>query len=100
MRKRKLKKKEDPDKTKSMDGYVLEQFVYCERFPDNKLSYGRIESFHPESSEGPLITIVDYVSNTYRIALMSKIIDEPTKQQISECQVAIAQRTGSKKKQK
>lgn len=95
-RKSKLKAKK-PDITE-LNGYQLKQFVYCKRYPDAKLSYGRIENFHPNTEEGAAITFIDFLTNKYRLALMCDIIDDPTAKQIDSCQSQIIMAKKSRKK--
>lgn len=89
-KRKKLKAK--PKEIQELDGYSIDQVVYCKRYPDNKLSYGRIDSFHPNTEGGPAFTIIDYITGTFRVALICNIIDEPTRKQISDCQSSIGQR--------
>ena len=62
-------------------GYKYKQKVFVKRYPDGKLGYGAIESFHLNSpSDGE-----DYISfgcemcGQFRLANMSEIIKVPTK---------------------
>ena len=47
MAKRKNKLKSKKPEIEEMSGFKLGQMIYCNRYPDGKLSYGRIEMFHP-----------------------------------------------------
>ncbi len=95
-KKLKAKKKE----IQEFEGYSLEQVVYCKRYPDNKLAYGRIDNFHPMTEGGPAFTIVDYITGTYRLALMCNIIDEPSRKQVADCDAAIGTRKRASKNKK
>jgi len=65
----------------SFGGYKYGQKVFVKRYPDGKLGYGAIESFHVDSpSDGE-----DYISfacemcGQFRLANMTDIIKKPTK---------------------
>lgn len=96
-RKKKTKLKVEKNKLPELMGYKLDQEVFCKRYPDKKLAFGRIHELYPECGDGPGISIVDYLTNSYRIALIVDIIDEPTQKQISERDLAVV-RTKKKKK--
>ena len=82
-RKKKLIKQEK-NKIPELMGYKLGQEIFCKRYPDNKLSYGRIYELHEDWGEGACVTIIDYITSSFRISLMSNIIDNPTPKQITE----------------
>ncbi len=46
----------------------------------------------PNAVRVPGLTVVDYMTNTFRLALMSDIIDEPTKKQTLERDLAIGRK--------
>lgn len=90
MAKKKSKLKTKKPEIEELDGYKVGQFIYCNRYPDKKLSYGRIEMFHLNTEEGKAVTFIDYLTSKYRLTLMRDIIDEPTAKQIESCQGQIA----------
>ena len=90
MAKRKSKLKTKKPEIEELDGYKLGQNIYCKRYPDGKLSYGRIEQFHPNTEGGKAITFVDFITSKYRLTLMDDIIDNPTPKQVEDCQSQIA----------
>ena len=83
MARKKKNKLPKVDKLEELLGYKLGQEVFCKRYPDKKLAFGRINDLYPECGGGPGITIVDYMTNSFRLVLMSDIIDEPTQKQIT-----------------
>lgn len=89
---RKKTVKYEPPGPKEMGGYKRGDVVYCHRFPDNLLSQGIIKWFHEETSEGPGFTFMCTVTGSYRIALMSSIIVNPTKQQIAKINNAVVRK--------
>jgi len=90
MAKRKSKLKTKKPEIEELDGYKLGQNIYCKRYPDGKLSYGRIEQFHPNTEGGKAVTFIDFITNKYRLTLMDDIIDEPTPKQLEECQTQLS----------
>jgi hypothetical protein len=78
-----------PKGPESLGDYSREDLVFCYRHPDNKLSYGTIKQFYPETGEGPGFMFICQMCGQFRIALMSNIIKEPTKDQISKRDRAI-----------
>lgn len=86
MAKRKTKLKTKKPEIEELSGFKLGQNIYCKRYPDGKLSYGRIETFHPNTEGGEAVTFIDFMTNKYRLTLLDDIIDEPTPKQIEECQ--------------
>ena len=97
MARKKKNKKPEREKLPELLGYVLDQEVFCKRYPDKKLAFGRIYELFPECGAGPGITVVDYMTNTFRLALMPDIIDEPTKKQIIERDLAIGRKKEKKR---
>lgn len=85
MAKRKTKLKTRKKEIEEFEGYKLDQLVYCRRYPDNKLTYGKIEEFHLKTEGGPAFTIIDFLTNKYRLAMIVDIIDEPTPKQLEDC---------------
>ena len=90
MAKRKSKLKTKKPEIEELDGYKLGQNIYCKRYPDGKLSYGRIEQFHPNTEGGKAVTFIDFITNKYRLTLMDDIIDEPTPKQLEACQTQLS----------
>ena len=86
---RKKSVKFEPPGPKEMMGYKRGDVVYCHRYPDGLLSQGTIKWFHEETSERPGFTFMCTVTGSYRIALMSSIIPNPTKQQIAKVNNAV-----------
>ena len=97
MAKRKSKLKKKKPEIEEFEGYRLDQLIYCKRYPDYKLSYGRIESFHPNTEGGPAATFIDLLTNKYRLTLIKDIIDNPTAKQEEAC---LAQLSISKRRRK
>lgn len=87
-RKKKLKVPE-PSGPETMGDYSREDVVFCYRHPDNKLSYGTIKEFYPETGEGPGFMFICQMCGQFRIALMSNIIKKPTKDQVTKRDRAI-----------
>ena len=100
MAKKKSKLKTKKPEIEELDGYKLGQNIYCKRYPDGKLSYGRIEQFHPNTEGGKAVTFVDFITSKYRLTLMEDIIDNPTPKQLESCQSQIALIKRSRKKDK
>ncbi len=89
MAKRKTNLKTRKKEIEEFEGYKLDQLVYCFRYPDNKLTYGKIEEFHLNTEGGPAFTIIDFLTSKYRLALIVDIIDNPTPKQLEVCRSAI-----------
>ena len=87
-RKKKLKVPK-PTGPESIGDYSLEDVIFCYRHPDSKLSYGTIKKFYPETGEGPGFQFICQMCGQFRIALMSGIIKEPTKDQLNKRDRAI-----------
>ena len=100
MAKKKSKLKTKKPEIEELDGYKLGQNIYCKRYPDGKLSYGRIEQFHPNTEGGKAVTFVDFITSKYRLTLMEDIIDNPTPKQLESCQSQITLIKRSRKKDK
>ena len=100
MAKRKNKLKSKKPEIEEMSGFKLGQMIYCNRYPDGKLSYGRIEMFHPSTEGGEAITFIDFITNKYRLTLVKDVIEEPTIQQREACQSQIAVLRRSRKTKK
>jgi len=96
-RKKKNKNTVKSNKLPELMGYVLDQEIFCKRYPDRKLAFGRIHELYPECGDGPGVAIVDYMTNTFRIALMSDIINEPTRKQVTERDLAIGRKRDKKR---
>ena len=96
MARKKKNKLPKVDKLSELLGYKLDQEIFCKRYPDKKLAFGRIHDLYPECGGGPGLTIIDYMTNSFRLVLMSDIIDEPTQKQITERDMAV----GLKKKKR
>lgn len=88
-RRKKTKKSSSPKSKKpqieSLSGYSLGQHVYCLRYPDDVLCCGNIVSLHKTPAD-EFITFIDEITGQYRISLLEKIIDDPTKKQIMSTQ--------------
>lgn len=77
-RKKKVVKKE-PAGPQEYKGYKVGDYVYCNRFPDDKLSYGQITNIHLEDKSGiPCFTFICEMVGQYRLATFENIIDKPT----------------------
>ena len=89
MAKRKKIEPKKPTGPQEFDGYKVDDKVMCLRFPDEKLSYGKITQIHLKSdSAEPCFSFACEMSGQHRLAMFSQIIDEPTKQQINKMQRA------------
>ena len=99
MAKRKSLKKV-PKETYTRDEriYTVGDHVYCTRYPDGVLSYGTIESFHPNSSVAPAFGFLCLMTESFRTGLMKDIIISPTKKMINRCDSAIAKQRGASKR--
>ena len=89
MAKRKTKHKARKKVIEEFEGYKLDQLVYCKRYPDEKRTYGKIEEFHLKTEGGPAITIIDFLTNKYRLAMVVDIIDNPTPKQLEACRSVV-----------
>jgi len=80
-RKKKLPPRE-PTGPQEFNGYKVGDKVYCNRYPDDKLSYGAITMIHLEDSSGiPCFSFACEMSGQHRLAMFDAIIDDPTTQQ-------------------
>ena len=95
-RKKKIIKKE-PTGPQEYEGYKVGDHVYCYREPDDKLSRGRITNIHLTDTSGlPCFTFCCDLVGQFRLALFSKIIDDPGAKIKSSVETKI--RRGKKKK--
>jgi hypothetical protein len=78
-----------PQGPEILGDYSRDDVVFCYRHPDNKLSFGTIKQFYPETEEGPGFMFICQMSGQFRIALMNNIIEKPTKDQINKRDRAI-----------
>ena len=75
----KIKKKE-PTGPQEYNGYKVGQEVWCYRFPNKEVSFGKIQQIHDQQKSGDVIfNFYDEICGSYRIAKFDDIIDEPTK---------------------
>ena len=72
-------------KIETLSGYELGQHIYCLRYPDLVLSCGNIFELHKTKSD-EFLTFIDDITGQYRIALLSDVIDDPTRKQIMATQ--------------
>ena len=80
-RKKKTVKKE-PTGPQEYKEWKVGDYVYCNRHPDDKFSYGRITNIHlKDSSAGSCFTFLCEMCGQYRLALFDKVIDDPTTKQ-------------------
>ena len=78
-----------PSGPQEFNGYKLDDKVMCLRFPDEKLSYGKITQIHLKSdSTDPCFSFACEMCGQHRLAMFDQIIDEPTKQQINKMERA------------
>lgn len=77
--------KDKKPQIENLSGYTLGQHVYCLRYPDDVLCCGNIVSLH-KTPANEFITFIDEITGQYRISLLEKIIDDPTKKQIMSTQ--------------
>ena len=78
-RKKKSIVKKEPTGPQEYKGYKVGDYVYCNREPDDKLSFGKITNIHLEDKTGiPCFTFICEMVGQYRLATFEKIIDEPT----------------------
>ena len=89
---RKKTKKYEPPGPPELNGFKRGDIIFCNRFPDDLLSQGVIKWFHPETESGPAFTFMCSVTGSYRIALMSSIIPNPTKQQKAKINNAVVRK--------
>ena len=95
---KKRKLKEVDRGIKEFQGYKLDDYIYCYRSPDQKLSYGRIYMFHPDDSIAPCLTFFCETVGQYRLTTMEGIIKDPTKKIKDSVFRAIARNNSSKTK--
>ena len=77
-RKKKTTKKE-PTGPQEYKEWKVGDYVYCNRHPDDKFSYGMITNIHLEdTSGGPCFTFICEMVGQYRLALFDNIIDDPS----------------------
>ena len=71
-------------KLKEYQGYKLSDKVVCNRFPDGKLSYGKIIKLHLDEKSGvPCFSFACEMTGQHRLAMFDQIISDPTKQQMA-----------------
>lgn len=92
MAKSKNKLKYEPPGPESLCGLSRGDIIYCFRFPDHILSMGSIQFFHENTEEGPAFTFMCESTGAYRLALISSIIENPTKQQKAKINNVIVRR--------
>ena len=74
---------------KSLSGFDVGQDIYCFRHPDKLLARGKIKFlFKTDSHE--FAEFLDDISGQFRAALLSDIIDSPTKSQINSANMKIS----------
>jgi hypothetical protein len=79
MAKKKKKLKPIDRGVPEFNGYKLDDYIYCYRAGDKKLSYGRIHMFHPDDNIEPCLTFCCEVVGQYRLTTFDEIIDDPSK---------------------
>ncbi len=78
-RKKKTLKKKEPTGPQEYKKWKVGDYVYCNRFPDDKFSYGQITNIHLEDASGmPCFTFICDMVGQYRLALFENIIDDPS----------------------
>ena len=77
-RKKKTVKKE-PTGPQEYKEWKVGDYVYCNRFPDDKFNYGQITNIHLKDTSGdPCFTFICEMCGQYRLSLFDNIIDDPT----------------------
>ena len=79
MARKKKSPKKEPIGPQEYKQWKVGDYVYCNRHPDEKFSYGRITNIHLEDASGlKCFTFACEIRGQFRLALFDKIIDEPT----------------------
>jgi hypothetical protein len=79
MARKKKSPKKEPTGPQEYKDWKVGDYVHCNRFPDDKFSYGRITNIHLEDKSGlKCFTFICEMAGQYRLALFDNIIDEPT----------------------
>jgi len=79
MARKKKSPKKEPTGPQEYKQWKVGDYVYCNRHPDGKFSYGRITTLHLEDASGmPCFTFACEMCGQFRLALFDQIIDEPT----------------------
>ena len=77
-KKTKTTEKKEPTGPQEYEQWKVGDYVYCNRHPDDKFSYGMITNIHLKDTSGePCFTFICEMVGQYRLALFSNIIDEP-----------------------
>jgi hypothetical protein len=72
--------KKAPKGPQEYKGYKVGEEVWCYRFPNKEVSFGKIQQIHDQQASGDVIfNFYDEICGSYRIAKFDDIIDEPTK---------------------
>jgi len=84
-RKKNKKTISEPIGPQEYAGHKVGDKVMCLRYPDEKLSYGKITQIHLEDSGGaPCFSFACEMAGQHRLAMFDQIIDEPTEQQVKK----------------
>jgi hypothetical protein len=84
-KKKKKKIVYEPTGPQEHGGHKVGDKVMCFRYPDEKLSYGKITQIHLTDASGiPCFSFACEISGQYRLAMFDKIIVEPTDQQVKK----------------
>ena len=95
MARKKKTKKKDEAPLEEHHGIKMGDKVFVHRYPDNKLSYGKINSFHLKQKDGG-----DYfgffceMCGSFRLGSFDDIIHDPTKDQQRKLKMARAKLYG------
>ena len=84
-RKKKKKIVSEPVGPQEHGGHKVGDKVMWFRYPDEKLSYGKITQIHLEDDSGiPCFSFACEMAGQHRLAMFDKIINEPTDQQLKK----------------
>ena len=92
--------KHKPRGPEEIDGYCRGDHIYCLRYPDDVLSRGEIKWFHEKTDLGPAFTFMCDTTGAYRLALVSSIIDKPSKSQKAKINNTVLRRIRKENKKK
>jgi hypothetical protein len=68
-----------PSGPQEYKGYKVGQEVWCYRFPNKEISFGKIEKIHDQQKSGDIIfNFYCEICGSFRIAKFDDIIEEPT----------------------
>ncbi len=93
-RKKKNKQTKPPRGLPELDGYKLEDFIYCYRYPDKSIARGYITGLF-STSTGKFIEFVDQISGQFRVSLLEDIIANLTVKHINSANSKLARNNKS-----